>query len=732
MENSHEMQATLSNNAVDKGPSLTSEGELLKRIKELEDEKQKSHEEFGHQRAKMKELYLQKDVELRHVLEEKEQLQTRVKSLSLELDEAKSQLVVERYRSEQDAGEERRRFRQETASLQQLIRETIEESSRHASELEQLRAANRRLEAEVQEMRAHTSTDRDSPLLAPAATLSAMTKTLARKVASQLGADPSAPSQDSLEDSMRKAQEDAEVLRSLVVPLEEEIQALKDKLRHTDQQLRKFEDSQDHRVKCGENEVQVCIDNDLDQVESHSFTNVDSPAKVKSGDGENQEDSCPDVEEHLSQDVTASPSPVASLPPAVIAVTENDDKSIEDASTVLEVKDVSADEDKTEATCDMCLNYETQLVKAQQHTKELEKQLAAMERTCERFREDLVTESTFRKEMEEKWNEKREEHKARVAELKQQVADAESVLTDLRQVFKQVQVDIKEKLLSLTQQREQVQEQLTRLQKENDNLIGKHSMNSEELQDQEINFPNTVEELHEMLLAYRDELIKAKVAKEVKEEQERTLQCEVQLLRAQMNAEQEGRVSMEDSLTAELDSLKTHLHQLERENHTQQDSLEKLELTVTRHQETIANLKFQLEEALRAKKQLEDTVADLRSRVGSLQQELDNSEAVQKDFVRLSQSLQVQLERIRDTDTEVRWQHDDDIEDCQNCRTPFTVSRRKQHCRHCGRIFCGNCLSHSVQSGPNQRPSRVCDVCHTLLVRNTAPYFSTEPPHTPD
>jgi Rab GTPase-binding effector protein 1 len=76
-------------------------------------------------------------------------------------------------------------------------------------------------------------------------------------------------------------------------------------------------------------------------------------------------------------------------------------------------------------------------------------------------------------------------------------------------------------------------------------------------------------------------------------------------------------------------------------------------------------------------KQLEEQVAELKSRVGSLQQELDNSEAVQKDFVRLSQSLQVQLERIREADTQVRWQHDEDIEECQGCKTGFSFTRSK-------------------------------------------------------
>lgn len=46
-------------------------------------------------------------------------------------------------------------------------------------------------------------------------------------------------------------------------------------------------------------------------------------------------------------------------------------------------------------------------------------------------------------------------------------------------------------------------------------------------------------------------------------------------------------------------------------------------------------------------------VKELRSRVASLQNELDNSEKVQKDFVLLSQSLQQELEKIRSSENEV-------------------------------------------------------------------------------
>lgn len=48
-----------------------------------------------------------------------------------------------------------------------------------------------------------------------------------------------------------------------------------------------------------------------------------------------------------------------------------------------------------------------------------------------------------------------------------------------------------------------------------------------------------------------------------------------------------------------------------------------------------------IEKLLEDKKRLQGEVHEVRNRVSVLQQELDNSEKVQQDFVRLSQSLQV-------------------------------------------------------------------------------------------
>ncbi|CAH2244608.1 jg11722 [Pararge aegeria aegeria] len=84
----------------------------------------------------------------------------------------------------------------------------------------------------------------------------------------------------------------------------------------------------------------------------------------------------------------------------------------------------------------------------------------------------------------------------------------------------------------------------------------------------------------------------------------------------------------------------------------------------------------QLEQALKLKR-LQTEALETRQRVAVLQQELDNSEKVQQDFVRLSQSLQVQLQRIREADTAVRWQHDDDVCECNACRAPLPTNKKK-------------------------------------------------------
>ncbi|CAF0889259.1 unnamed protein product [Rotaria sordida] len=138
--------------------------------------------------------------------------------------------------------------------------------------------------------------------------------------------------------------------------------------------------------------------------------------------------------------------------------------------------------------------------------------------------------------------------------------------------------------------------------------------------------------------------------------------------------------------------------------------------------------KEKIEEMSSEKEKLNEENAGLRVQIQKLKIDFENSESVQHDFVKLSQALQVQLEEIRNSENELRWQPEEDFSECQRCHTQFSVTWRKHHCRHCGKVLCKECTNKTVYTGPNNRPSRVCDVCYTLLVKSSQPYFFTDVP----
>jgi len=67
------------------------------------------------------------------------------------------------------------------------------------------------------------------------------------------------------------------------------------------------------------------------------------------------------------------------------------------------------------------------------------------------------------------------------------------------------------------------------------------------------------------------------------------------------------------------------------------------------------------------------------------------------------------------------WQDDKDATECQLCIQPFSLARRKHHCRSCGGIYCNSCSDNVMPLPSFAKPVRVCDTCNTnLLVRYSA------------
>ncbi|KAK2712949.1 lateral signaling target protein 2 homolog isoform X2 [Artemia franciscana] len=63
--------------------------------------------------------------------------------------------------------------------------------------------------------------------------------------------------------------------------------------------------------------------------------------------------------------------------------------------------------------------------------------------------------------------------------------------------------------------------------------------------------------------------------------------------------------------------------------------------------------------------------------------------------------------------TPPEWIPDDVAPDCMQCSQPFTVIRRRHHCRNCGKVFCNRCSARSVPLPRYgySKPVRVCEIC---------------------
>lgn len=168
-----------------------------------------------------------------------------------------------------------------------------------------------------------------------------------------------------------------------------------------------------------------------------------------------------------------------------------------------------------------------------------------------------------------------------------------------------------------------------------------------------------------------------------------------------------------DELTVDNEKLRSELNRVKHDfdktgtNLKEQEEIldqcqERIAALIVENDATKTELEWKVEDLSRARTRLEEEVANLRKKLQSLQVELDNSEAVQRDFVKLSQSLQVsrrhgeessftavlscanilsryqiQLEKIRQADSEVRWQHEDDVSECNTCNKRLNSKKDK-------------------------------------------------------
>lgn len=321
-------------------------------------------------------------------------------------------------------------------------------------------------------------------------------------------------------------------------------------------------------------------------------------------------------------------------------------------------KEVQNAGNKLGRRCDMCSNYEKQLQGIQIQEAETRDQVKKLQVMLRQANDQLEKTMKDKQELEDYMKQSAEDSSNQISLLMAKCQKSENFLSELQQAFLQAKRSVQEQMAVLTQSREQVSEELVRLQKDNESLQGKHSLHVSLQQAEDFILPEGTEELRELILKYRQDIISVRTAADHLEEK---LKAEILFLKEQIQAEQYLKENIEEtlqleienckeeiasisSLKAELERIKVEKEQLESSSHENLQQLESL-------QEAKNALEEQLKKETAAKANLEQLVFEEKNKAQRLQTELDVSEQVQRDFVKLSQTLQVQLERIRQADS---------------------------------------------------------------------------------
>lgn len=205
--------------------------------------------------------------------------------------------------------------------------------------------------------------------------------------------------------------------------------------------------------------------------------------------------------------------------------------------------------------CSRCESTNSNLTSVEKESESLQLKNDSLKKDVERLREELEKEAKLRRELEEQWQEKREAHKKEVQNLTEKVEGSERELAILQLHFSELKEEINHELRSLITERENIHRYMETLQSDNEFLAGKYLATSEELQNQRIDLPNTVEELQELLLKCHENLIEARVGCEYEQRKCMSYLDEAQVLRDQLNSYVNERHSFERDTTIKIKAL---------------------------------------------------------------------------------------------------------------------------------------------------------------------------------
>lgn len=412
---------------------------------------------------------------------------------------------------------------------------------------------------------------------------------------------------EEMDNQMKQAQFEAEKLRTVVLPLEEEILQLKKKLE--EYRLKEESTSSDKRKQCDDHSNTTETTLHQDSSMQNQETQSDATSQSQATQCELSIPTTQQANEDLTPSHRVNSAPQLNLKTDQTApVSSNQELSnLQVDQTEVDLWKIKYEEEKKKV-----ISYNDLKKKSDELLSGLNEKLDTLER---RF------------EDERNWR------------LKKETADNDEIG-------------------KLVKNRDHIKDAYISLKREHDSLrklVEKHKM--------EVDYtmavpPAATPEVYATLTRYKNALIAANTEKAQKETK---LLSKINFLEQTLRAEQVAKEQIENALSLELEETRVQLasfhsiqSQLDKETKERSDletALEEEKLNVHAIRSKSRNIIKDIREKLILEKELnkglQKDLDDERNKNRSLQGSLETSEQVQRDFVQLSQSLQMQLEELR-------------------------------------------------------------------------------------
>ncbi|XP_051001174.1 rab GTPase-binding effector protein 2 isoform X2 [Acomys russatus] len=406
---------------------------------------------------------------------------------------------------------------------------------------------------------------------------------------------------DSLEKQMEKAHEDSEKLREIVVPMEQEIAELKVKLLRAEELIQEIQRRPRQSASLhGSTELLPLSGNPSPPLE---------PLEEPSGDAgpaaEAFAHNCDDSASISSFSLGGAAGSTSLRGPQGLSPEQEETASLVSTGTLVP-------EGIYLPPPGYQLVPDSQWEQLQLEGRQLQK--------------DLESVSRERDELQEGLRKSNEDCAKQMQVLLAQVQNSEQLLRTLQGTVSQAQERVQLQMAELATSHKCLHHEVKRLNEENQGLRAEQLPPStlqgpRQWEDKGEALPNSVQELH---LLVQNTQQQARARQQAQEHEAERLRIEIVKLREALEEETVAKASLEGQLrvqreeTASLCSLRIETERVQQEQN---------------------------------KAQLTDLLSEQRAKALRLQAELETSEQVQRDFVRLSQALQVRLEQIRQAET---------------------------------------------------------------------------------